>query len=316
VLSQLRGTHRRSISMWLSLTYKTSFEKAKSWVRELQRQADPSIVIILVGNKADLSANRKTSREMGEAYAQEEGLLFTEASAKDGTGVEELFMAIGASSVDIESEIAEMYQHVNCRLLHYRNVLLQVRRVSRYKDRPNKDSPPAPAEYVGPISATPVPSRFRLIIIYRYHPPLYILVRLPSSDPWFLSGHAALRTSELGRCMMYRRNSAGEDKPTDGNTLPAPHDFVLWLEHHRDQVTRIRRNWPDSTCTIRAFSYVYCMSLDCVSRVLAAFAHSRVVGRMQGECSRPVHPYRMLISGLSHLFATPLIRPVNNAPHG
>ena len=68
------------------------------WVRELQRQADPSIVIMLVGNKTDLETQRKTPREMGEQYAQEEGLLFAEASAKTGEGVEELFMAIGQSS--------------------------------------------------------------------------------------------------------------------------------------------------------------------------------------------------------------------------
>ncbi|KIR26278.1 rab family protein [Cryptococcus deuterogattii 99/473] len=72
----------------------TSFEKAKSWVRELQRQADPSIVIMLVGNKTDMDSQRKTSREIGEQYAKEEGLLFAEASAKTGEGVEELFMEI------------------------------------------------------------------------------------------------------------------------------------------------------------------------------------------------------------------------------
>lgn len=73
-----------------------SFEKAKSWVRELQRQADPSTIIMLVGNKSDLSStSRKTSRELGAQFAEEEGLLFTEASAKSGDGVEELFMEIG-----------------------------------------------------------------------------------------------------------------------------------------------------------------------------------------------------------------------------
>ncbi|WWD00741.1 hypothetical protein V866_007676 [Kwoniella sp. B9012] len=71
-----------------------SFEKAKSWVRELQRQADPSIVIMLVGNKLDMELQRKTPREMGERFAQEEGLLFAEASAKSGDGVEDLFMEI------------------------------------------------------------------------------------------------------------------------------------------------------------------------------------------------------------------------------
>ena len=50
---------------------------------------------MLVGNKLDLASSRKTSREMGQQYAEEEGLLFAEASAKSSEGVEELFMEIG-----------------------------------------------------------------------------------------------------------------------------------------------------------------------------------------------------------------------------
>jgi Ras-related protein Rab-5C len=51
---------------------------------------------MLVGNKSDLaSTSRKTPRELGEQFAEEEGLLFTEASAKNGDGVEGLFMEIG-----------------------------------------------------------------------------------------------------------------------------------------------------------------------------------------------------------------------------
>lgn len=64
-------------------------------MRELQRQADPNIVIMLVGNKLDLASQRKTPRELGEQFAQEEGLLFCEASAKSGEGVEGMFMEIG-----------------------------------------------------------------------------------------------------------------------------------------------------------------------------------------------------------------------------
>lgn len=52
---------------------------------------------MLVGNKSDLSTQRKTSRELGEEFAKEEELLFIEASAKSGEGVEELFMEIGTS---------------------------------------------------------------------------------------------------------------------------------------------------------------------------------------------------------------------------
>ncbi|KAL1407241.1 GTP-binding protein of the rab/ypt [Vanrija albida] len=71
-----------------------SFDKAKSWVRELQRQADPNIVIMLVGNKSDLKASRKVPRELAEQFAKDEELLFTEASAKTGDGVDGLFMSI------------------------------------------------------------------------------------------------------------------------------------------------------------------------------------------------------------------------------
>jgi Ras-related protein Rab-5C len=36
----------------------SSLDKAKAWVSELQRQADPNIVIALAGNKSDLEARR------------------------------------------------------------------------------------------------------------------------------------------------------------------------------------------------------------------------------------------------------------------
>jgi Ras-related protein Rab-5C len=56
---------------------------------------------MLVGNKLDMESSRKTSTELGQRFAEEEGLLFTEASAKTGGGVEELFMEIGESFVEL-----------------------------------------------------------------------------------------------------------------------------------------------------------------------------------------------------------------------
>jgi len=102
------------------LTKPTSLIKAKHWVAELQRQASPGIVIALVGNKLDLtneptsSGNssgedgdenaaegegddgdaRKVSTAEAKSYAEEEGLLFFETSAKLGTNVTEVFTAI------------------------------------------------------------------------------------------------------------------------------------------------------------------------------------------------------------------------------
>lgn len=98
------------------LTKPTSLIKARHWVAELQRQASPGIVIALVGNKIDLTSGeaapvdsgdeetggeaegegdaRKVSTKEGKEYAEEEGLLFFETSAKTGLNVQEVFTAI------------------------------------------------------------------------------------------------------------------------------------------------------------------------------------------------------------------------------
>jgi Ras-related protein Rab-5C len=78
------------------ITSSATLEKARTWIRELQRQADPSIVIALCGNKSDLAARRQVTEEEAKKYAEEEGLMWAETSAKTGEGVSEIFTAIGA----------------------------------------------------------------------------------------------------------------------------------------------------------------------------------------------------------------------------
>lgn len=76
------------------LTNKDSFNRAKAWVKELQRQASPNIVIALAGNKTDLSNKRAVETAEADNYAAENGLLFMETSAKTAMNVSEIFMAI------------------------------------------------------------------------------------------------------------------------------------------------------------------------------------------------------------------------------
>ncbi|KAI3622674.1 gtp-binding protein ypt5 [Moniliophthora roreri] len=76
------------------ITQSASLEKARNWIRELQRQADPSIVIALCGNKSDLAARRQVTEEEAKKYAEEEGLMWGETSAKTGEGVSDIFTAI------------------------------------------------------------------------------------------------------------------------------------------------------------------------------------------------------------------------------
>lgn len=76
------------------ITSKDSFVKAQNWVRELQRQANSTIVIALVGNKLDLASKRAVDHNESKSYADENNLLFMETSAKTAVNVVEVFTAI------------------------------------------------------------------------------------------------------------------------------------------------------------------------------------------------------------------------------
>lgn len=78
------------------ITSSASLLKARTWIAELQRQADPGIVVCLAGNKLDLAETRRqvTTAE-AEQFAKEEGMLWFECSAKTNEGITEMFQAIG-----------------------------------------------------------------------------------------------------------------------------------------------------------------------------------------------------------------------------
>lgn len=68
--------------------------KAKNWVKELQRQANPDIVIALAGNKVDLAGKRAVEFVDAQSYADDNSLLFMETSAKTALNVNEMFVSI------------------------------------------------------------------------------------------------------------------------------------------------------------------------------------------------------------------------------
>ncbi|KAI9453345.1 ras-domain-containing protein [Russula earlei] len=74
------------------VTSRRSFEHARTWLADVRAHADPHLTCILVGNKSDLASERRqVPAEEGEQWAQNEGLLFVEASAKNGANVDAAF---------------------------------------------------------------------------------------------------------------------------------------------------------------------------------------------------------------------------------
>jgi len=76
------------------ITVHDSFTGAKTWIEELQRQGSADIVIGLAGNKCDLESKREVPEAEARKYAQENGCLFFETSAKSGHNINEIFTEI------------------------------------------------------------------------------------------------------------------------------------------------------------------------------------------------------------------------------
>lgn len=73
------------------VTRRDTFESLATWLEDARQHANPNITIMLIGNKSDLENRRVVSREEGERFARENGLVFLETSAKTAHNVEEAF---------------------------------------------------------------------------------------------------------------------------------------------------------------------------------------------------------------------------------
>jgi Rab family protein len=72
-----------------------SFANCARWFEDLRANAEPGIVVMLVGNKVDLvernEATRQVPTEAAKKFAEANGLLFQETSAVTTTNVKEAF---------------------------------------------------------------------------------------------------------------------------------------------------------------------------------------------------------------------------------
>lgn len=76
------------------VTRHVTFENVERWLKELRDHTDSSIVIMLVGNKADLRHLRAVSTEDATAFAERENTFFMETSALESLNVENAFTEV------------------------------------------------------------------------------------------------------------------------------------------------------------------------------------------------------------------------------
>jgi small GTP-binding protein len=73
------------------ITSRKSFSNVKSWIEECKNLSSKNVLIVLVGNKTDLSNQREVETDEGRELADQNGILFFETSAKTGENVDEVF---------------------------------------------------------------------------------------------------------------------------------------------------------------------------------------------------------------------------------
>ncbi|XP_050607635.1 ras-related protein Rab-17 isoform X3 [Macaca thibetana thibetana] len=77
------------------ITRKDSFLKAQQWLKDLEKELHPEeVLVMLVGNKTDLSEEREVTFQEGKEFAESQKLLFMETSAKLNYQVSEVFSAV------------------------------------------------------------------------------------------------------------------------------------------------------------------------------------------------------------------------------
>ncbi|XP_074573942.1 ras-related protein Rab2BV [Curcuma longa] len=89
------------------ITKKQTFDNVQRWLRELRDHADSNIVVMMAGNKSDLTHLRAVSENDGQEFAEKEGLSFLETSALESHNVEKAFQTV----------LTEIYHIINKKAL-------------------------------------------------------------------------------------------------------------------------------------------------------------------------------------------------------
>ncbi|XP_040845658.1 ras-related protein Rab-37 isoform X2 [Ochotona curzoniae] len=116
----------QALLLLYDITNRASFDNIRAWLTEIHEYAQRDVVIMLLGNKADVSGERVIRSEDGETLAREYGVPFMETSAKTGMNVELAFLAIAKElihragqqthepSFQIRDYVQSQKQHSSC----------------------------------------------------------------------------------------------------------------------------------------------------------------------------------------------------------
>lgn len=92
-----RGFYKKAngIAVVFDVTNLQSFESITYWINDIKENSPENTIKVLIANKTDLQLLRKVSQQQGKLLADEHFLRYFECSAKDNSGISEVFEYLG-----------------------------------------------------------------------------------------------------------------------------------------------------------------------------------------------------------------------------
>lgn len=100
------------------VTKRSSFLSLQRWIDEVRRYTSTTALLLLVGNKCDLTSQREVEFAEAEAMCRyvPEIMFVMETSAKDNTNVEDAFMCL-ATELKVAIQIIRSVIHIEPKII-------------------------------------------------------------------------------------------------------------------------------------------------------------------------------------------------------
>ncbi|CBH18418.1 Ras-related protein Rab4 [Trypanosoma equiperdum] len=86
------------------ITERTSYESVPQWLNDVRQLAGPDVVVMLIGNKSDMSKNRAVQHNEASLFALENKLLHFETSASTGEFVTDAFLKVAKTGLSLGTD--------------------------------------------------------------------------------------------------------------------------------------------------------------------------------------------------------------------
>ena len=107
-LNRIFYKNAKAVILVYSITNKKTFDEVKNyWYDQIKQHCDSNVIIAIAANKCDLYENRQVSDEEGEEFAKSIGAFFASTSAKNDSGITNLFENIAMKILDPDFDFTD-----------------------------------------------------------------------------------------------------------------------------------------------------------------------------------------------------------------